>query len=158
VTWGGSGGINRVRADIDALKGFHEALVRFRYAQRSVAERGNDEIEMTRASLAAKASHWQAQLEQRRAELDACRAGGGGKAAPDCSAYAWAVEQAGERLEHIRRWQQRVDTEVSEFGGTASGFLDLLENDVPRAESLLLALIASLEAARRVQAGGGLPA
>jgi hypothetical protein len=138
------------------LKGFHEALVRFRYAQRGVAERGDDEIEMTRASLAAKASHWQAQLEQRQAELDACRAGGREKdaAAADCSAYAWAVEQAGERLEHIRRWQQRVDTEASEFGGTASAFLDLLENDVPRAESQLLALIASLEAARRVQAGG----
>ena len=62
--------------------------------------------------------------------------------------------QAGGRLEHVRRWQQRVDTEASEFGGTASAFLDLLENDVPRAESQLLALIASLEAARRVQAGG----
>jgi hypothetical protein len=139
------------------LKGFHEALVRFRYAERAVAERSDDEIEMTRASLAAKASHWQAQLEQRQAELHACRAGGGEAPARDCSAYAWAVEEAGERLEHIRRWQQRVDTEASEFGGTASAFLDLLENDVPRAESQLLALIASLEAARRVQSGGGLP-
>lgn len=158
MTWVGSGGTNRVHADIDALKGFHEALVRFRYAQRAVAERGDDEIEMTRASLAAKASHWQAQLEQRQAELDACRAGSREKeGAADCSAYAWAVEQADERLEHVRRWQQRVDTEASEFGGTASAFLDLLENDVPRAERQLLALIASLEAARRVQAGGGLP-
>ena len=155
MTWVGSGGTNRVHADIAALKGFHEALVRFRYAQRAVAERGDDEIEMTRASLAAKASHWQAQLEQRQADLDACRARSG--ATTDCSAYAWAVEQAAERLEHVRRWQQRVDTEASEFGGTASAFLDLLENDVPRAESQLLALIASLEAARRVQAGGGLP-
>ena len=154
MTGVGSGGTNRVHADIDALKGFHEALVRFRYAQRTVAERGDDEIEMTRASLAAKASHWQAQLEQRQAELDACRAR---SEAADCSAYASAVEQAAERLEHVRRWQQRVDTEASEFGGTASAFLDLLENDVPRAESQLLALIARLEAARRVQAGGGLP-
>jgi hypothetical protein len=154
VTWVGSGGTNRVHADIDALKGFHEALVRFRYAQRAVAERGDDETATTRASLAAKASHWQAQLEQRQADLDACRAG---SRSADCSAYAWAVEQADERLEHVRRWQQRVDTEASEFGGTASAFLDLLGNDVPRAESQLLALVASLEAARRVQAGGGLP-
>ena len=79
MTWVGSGGTNRVHADIDALKGFHEALVRFRYAQRAVAERGDDEIEMTRASLAAKASHWQAQLEQRQADLDACRARSGAR-------------------------------------------------------------------------------
>jgi hypothetical protein len=146
----GPGGASRVHADIGALKGLHEALVRFRYAQQGVAERGGDEIELTRASLAAKASHWQSRLEQHRAELDACRAGGG----RDCSAYAWAVEQAAERLEHIRRWQQRVDTEAGEFGGTAFMFLDLLASDVPRAESQLLASIASLEAARRVQAGG----
>jgi hypothetical protein len=151
----GSGGTNRVHADVDALKGLHEALVRFRYAQRGVAERGAVEIETTRASLAAKASHWQARLEQHQAELDACRAGGGEEeAVPDCSAYARAVEQAGERLEHIRRWQQRVDTEASEFGGTAGGFRDLLEVDLPRAESQLLSIIARLEAARRVQAGG----
>ena len=132
------------------MKGLHEALVRFRYAQQGVAERGGDEIELTRASLAAKASHWESRLEQQRAELDACRAGGG----RDCSAYAWAVEQAAERLEHVRRWQQRVDTEAGEFGATAGMFLDLLASDVPRAQSQLLASIASLEAARRVQAGG----
>jgi hypothetical protein len=146
-----SAGTNRIHADIDALKGFHEALVRFRYAQRGVAERGGDQIEMTRASLAAKASRWQSRLEQSQAELDACRAGG--EEAADCSAYARAVEQAGERLEHIRRWQQRVDTEASEFGGTASAYLDLLEVDLPRAERQLLAIITSLQAARRVPAG-----
>ena len=142
----------KVHADLDALKGFHEALVRFRYAQRSVAERGRSEIEVSRASLAAKAGRWQARLEQCQAELDACRAGEGEETA-DCSAHVRAVEQAGERLEHIRRWQQRVDAEASEFGGTASAYLDLLEVDLPRAESQLLAIITSLEAARRVPAG-----
>jgi hypothetical protein len=149
----GSAGTNRVHADIDALKRFHEALVRFRYAQRGVAERSGDQIEMTRASLAAKASRWQARLEQCRAELDACRARGGEDAA-DCSAYARAVEQAGERLEHVHRSQQRVDQEADEFRGPAGGFGDLLENGLPRAESQLLAIITSLEAARRVQASG----
>jgi capsule polysaccharide export protein KpsE/RkpR len=144
--------VTRVHADIDALKGFREALVRFRYAQRGVAERGRDEIEMTRASLAAKASRWQAQLEQHQAELDACRAGDGQEAA-DCSAYVRAVEQTAERLEQIRRWQQRVDEEAGGFGGTASGFQDLLEVDLPRAESQLLGVITSLDAARRVPAG-----
>ena len=142
-----------VHADIDALKGLHEALVRFRYAQPEVAERGGDEIELTRASLAAKASHWQARLEQDRAELEACRASGGEEAAPDCSAYARAVEQTGQRLEHIRRWQQRVEVEADEFRGTTSVFGDLLDSGLPRAETQLLALITSLEAARRVQAG-----
>jgi hypothetical protein len=149
VTRGGSGGTSRVHADVDALKGFHEALVRFRHVQRSVAERSGDEIEMTRASLAAKASHWQARLEQSQAEFDACRAVPGA----DCSGYARAVEQAGEWLEHIRRWQHRLDEAAGEFRGPAGAFWDLLQNDLPRAESLLLALIADLEAARRVQAG-----
>ena len=138
-----------VHADIDALKRLHEALVRYRYAQRGVAERAGDEIEMTRASLADKASHWAARLEQDRAELDACRAGLG-----DCSAYARAVEVTSERLEHIRRWQQRVDEGAGEFGVADSGFRELLDSDLPRAESQLLASIASLEAARRVQAAG----
>jgi hypothetical protein len=145
-------GTNRVHADIEALKGFHEALIRFRYAQRGVAERGRDEIETARAVLAAKASRWQARLEQCQAELDACRAGDGEEAA-DCSAYARAVQQTGERLEHVRRWQQRVDIEAGEFGGVAGGYLDLLEVDLPRAEGRLLAIITSLEAARRVPAG-----
>ena len=145
-------GTNAVHADIEALKGFREALVRFRYAQRGVAERGGDQIEMTRASLAAKASRWQARLEQCQAELAACRAADGEQAA-DCSAYVRAVEQTGERLEHVRRWQQRVDDEAGEFGGSAGAYLDLLEVDLPRAESQLLAIIASLEAARRVPAG-----
>jgi len=113
-----------------------------------VAERSDDEIDMARASLTAKASHWQARLEQCQAEFDACRARPGA----DCSGYARAVEQAAERLEHIRRWQQRVDEAAGEFHGTAGAFWDLLQNDLPRAESLLLALIADLEAARRVQA------
>ena len=145
----GSEGTSRVHADIDALKGFHEALVRFRHVQRNVAERSDDETEMTRASLAAKAGHWQARLEQSQAEFDACRVRPGA----DCSEYARAVEEAGERLEHIQRWQQRVDEAAGEFRGIAGAFWDLLQNDLPRAESLLLALIADLEAARRVQAG-----
>jgi len=144
--------VTTVHADIDALKRLHEALVRYRYAQRGVAERAGDEIEATRASLADKASRWAVRLEQDQAELDACRAGRTGTA--DCSGLAWAVEQASERLEHIRRWQLRVDEAAGEFGVTASGFRDLLDNDMPRAESQLLAGIASLEAARRVQAGG----
>ena len=53
-----------VHADIDALKRLHEALVRYRYAQRGVAERAGDEIEATRASLADKASRWAVRLEQ----------------------------------------------------------------------------------------------
>lgn len=161
-----------VHADIDALKGLHEALVRYRHAQREVAGRGEEEIKVVRASLEAKASRWRAQLEQCQAEFGACQeraaqaaadSAADGQAADrpaagddpvDCSGYARAVEQCGERLEQIRRWQQRIDAEASEFQGTASRFGDLLENDLPRTEEHLLALIRSLEAARRVQASG----
>jgi len=145
-----------IHADIDALKGFHDALTRFRYAQRDIADRGDEEIEVTRASLEAKASRWQSRLEQRQAELDACRSRAAQAAAEgywvDCSPYAWAVQEAEERLEHIRRWQQRVDEEASAFRATASRFRNLLETDVPRTEGHLLAIIKGLEAARRVQA------
>ena len=43
--------MTKIHADIDALKGFHEALVRFRYAQRGVAQAGEfvkEEIEHVR--------------------------------------------------------------------------------------------------------------
>ena len=162
-----------IHADADALKGLHEALVRYRHAQREVARRGDEEITVVRASLEAKAGRWRVQLEQSRAELAACQeraaqaaadgpaANGWAAAGPaadgtpvECSGYARAVEQCEERLEQIRRWQQRIDAEASEFQGTASRFGDLLENDLPRTEEHLLALIRSLEAARRVQAPG----
>ena len=155
-----------IHADLDALKGLHEALVRYRHAQREVAGRGEEEIKVIRASLEAKASRWRARLEQGQAELAACReraaqaaadnAAGptAGDAPVDCSGYARAVEQCGERLEQIRLWQQRIDAEASEFAGTASRFGDLLENDLPRTEEHLLALVRSLEGARRVQAPG----
>ena len=152
--------MSSIHADVDALKGLHEALVRYRHAQREVAGRGEEEIKVVRASLEAKASRWRAQLEQCQAEFGACqeRAAADDPAAAgspvDCSGYARAAEQCAERLEQIRRWQQRIDAEASEFQGTASRFGDLLENDLPRAEEHLLALIASLEAARRVQAPG----
>jgi hypothetical protein len=153
--------VTAIHADIDALKGLHEALVRYRHAQREVASRGDDVIRMSRASLEARASRWQTQLELAEAEFGACREraaeaaqDGPGDGTVDCSGYARAVERSRERLEHIRRWQQRIDQEASEFQGTASRFLDLLETDLPRSGEQLLAAITSLEAARRVQAPG----
>jgi hypothetical protein len=155
--------VTSVHADLDALKGLHEALVRYRHAQREVAGRGEEEIKVIRASLDAKASRWRAQLEQCQAEFGACQERAAQAVADDaaaadgpvdCSGYARAAEQCGERLAQIRRWQQRIDAEASEFQGTAGRFGDLLENDLPRTEEHLLAIIRSLEAARRVQAPG----
>lgn len=159
-----------IHADIDALKGFRDALSRYRYAQRDVAARGNREIEKTRASLEAKARRWQANLRQRQAALDAClsaaarasggpghglppgfpgsaRRGGGGFAV-DCSAQARAVREAEERLQHIRGWQRKVETEASAFRDAVSRFCDVVETDVPRAESHLLSIVSGLQAAR----------
>jgi hypothetical protein len=161
--------VAEIQADIDALKGFRDALVRYRYVQRDVAERGNKEIETTQASLAAKAKRWQSNLQRRRAELDAClraaayAAGGGapyarggapharGGSGPDCSRLASAVREAEERLRHIHDWQRRVDQEANTFRGTANRFRNLIENDVPRAERHLLAVINGLEAARGIR-------
>lgn len=149
--------MTKIHADIDALTELRAALTRFRYAQREVTEHGGDAIEVTRASLEAKASRWRARLEQGQAELAACRdrAVAADQDGPvDCSGYARAVGEADERLEHIRHWQQRIDQQVMEFAGAASRFKNLLETDLPRAEEQLAAIIASLHATRRVPPPG----
>lgn len=144
-----------IHADIEALKAFQDALARFRYAARDVADRGDNEIEVTRASLEAKASRWQSRLEQYQAEFEECQRQAAQAAAEDrwvdCSGYLRAIQEAEERLENIRHWQRRVDQEASVFHGTASRFRNLIENDLPRTENHLLAIIRGLEAARRVQ-------
>ncbi len=143
-----------IHADIEALKGLHEALVRYRHAQREIAERGADRVRAVRASLEEKASRWRARLEQSQAEFGACRERAAADDTVDCSGYARAAGQSEERLEQIRRWQQRIDQEAGEFQGAAGRFGELLNTSLPRTEEHLLALIASLEAARRVQAPG----
>ena len=145
-----------IHADIDALTELRAALTRFRYAQREAADRGGDAIEATRASLEAKASLWRARLEQGRAELAACRdrAAAEQDTPVDCSGYARAITEAGERLEHIRLWQQRIDEQAIEFHGVAGRYKNLLETDLPRTEEQLAGIIASLQAARRVQPSG----
>jgi hypothetical protein len=163
--------VTRVDADIDALKEFHAALVRFRHAQQDLADRAGEQMEATRASLAEKASRWRAILARRQAELEDCRrraaAGQASQAPPaepdqagaaddqmDCSSCARAVAEATQRLEQICRWQQRVDEEAAAFGGIAGGFRNLLETDLPRTEAHLVAVIGRLEAARDVKPSG----
>lgn len=143
-----------IHADIEALRGLHEALVRYRLAQREVAERGSGQVRAARASLEEKASRWQARLEQSRAQFGDCQERASVDDTVECAGYARAVEQSAERLEQIRRWQQRIDQEAGEFQAAAGRFLELLETGLPRTEQHLLALIASLEAARRVQVPG----
>jgi hypothetical protein len=159
--------VTEIYADIEALKGLRETLARFRYDQRDARYRGEGEIEVTRGELEARASSALAWLERCRVELDACReasdaSGASGASAAsvssassdDCSGCERAVAEAQERLEHVRRWQQRVEQEAGVFYGAAMRFRDLLENDLPQTEDRLLDMITSLEAARRVQAAG----
>ena len=146
-----------IHADIDALRELADALARFRHAQREVAERGDHEIEATRASLEAKAGRWRSLLARRQADLAACQQPARDAAAgatPDCSAEARAVREAQERLDHIRRWQQRVDEEAGAFRSTAVRFRDLLDLDLPRTENHLRAVISGLEASRRIRVAG----
>ena len=146
-----------IHADIDALRELADALARFRHAQREVVERGDHEIEATRASLEAKAGRWRSLLARRQADLAACQQAAARDAAgptPDCSAEARAVHEAQERLDHIRRWQQRVDEEAGAFRGAAIRFRDLLDLDLPRIENHLRAVIGGLEASRRIRVAG----
>lgn len=147
-----------IHADIDALKAFRDALARYQYVQRDVADRGDHEIEVTRASLEAKVSRWRSVLAQRQAELDRClyRAASAAREGGyvDCSGYARAVQEAEERLENTRHWQQRVEQEAAAFHGAASRFRNLIEMNLPHTDSHLLAIISGLESARQVQAPG----
>jgi len=147
-----------IHADIDALKELRDALTRFRHAQREVVERGDQEIEATRASLEAKAGRWGSLLARRQADYAACQAAAALEAAAgrpaDCSAEASAVREAQERLDQVRRWQQRVEEEAGAFRGTSGRFRDLLDLDLPRTENHLLAIITGLEAARGLQVAG----
>jgi hypothetical protein len=148
--------VTGIHADIDALKGLHGALARYRHAQREVAARGQDQVRVTRAALAEKASQLRAQAEMAQAEYAGCReraaAADPDDLPVDCSGYARAVEQAGQRLEEIQLWQQRIDAAASEFSGVAGRFAGLLDEELPRMEEHLTAVIARLEAARRVRA------
>ena len=145
-----------IHADIDALKGLHGALARYRHAQRDVTVRGEDQVRATRTSLEEKASQLRAQLELCQGEYAGCReraAQAGPDDLPvDCSGYARAVGQVSERLEQVQLWQQRIDAEAGEFSGVAGRFAAMLADDLPRMEEHLATMIASLEAARRVQA------
>ena len=146
-----------IHADIDALRELADALARFRHAQREVVERGDHEIEATRASLEAKAGRWRSLLARRQADLAACQhaaAQDAAGAAPDCSPQARAVREAEERLDHIRRGQQRVDEEAGAFRSAGVRFRDLLDLDLPRIENHLRAVIGGLEASRRIRVAG----
>jgi hypothetical protein len=149
-------------ADINArpaaIKAFREALARFRYAQRDVADRGDREIEKTLASLEDKAERWRLRLEQYQADLARCEYRAAGAAAEggyvDCSGFARAVAEAEERLDNVRSWQRRVEQEADAFRGTAGRFRDLVDVDVPHTDAHLLAIIDGLEAIRDVQVPG----
>ncbi len=97
-------------------------------------------------------------LARREADLAACqRAAVAGAAAgrpADCSAEAMAVREAQERLDYVRRRQQRVEEEAGTFRGTADRFRELLDLDLPRTENHLLAIISGLQAARGLPVTG----
>jgi hypothetical protein len=147
--------VAEIHADIEALKALDEALVRFRYMQREVADRGDHEIEATRASLEAKASKWRQRLEQALSDLSACEYRAAAAAEQggwvDCSGFARAVAEAEDRLAHVQGWQQRVEEEAGAFRSVANRFRGLLEADIPRTDDHLRGIITRLEAARRVQ-------
>jgi hypothetical protein len=141
-----------------AVKAFRDALAQFRHAQRDVADRGDDEIQKTLASLDAKAERWRMRLEQYQSDLARCEWQAAAADAEgryvDCSGFARAVAEAEERLDNVRQWQRRVEQEADAFRGTASRFRDLLDVDTPRAEAHLLAVIDGLEAVRDVRLPG----
>jgi hypothetical protein len=147
--------VTDIHADIEALKEFADALVRYRHAQRAVADQGDYRVAATRASLEEKESRWRALLASRQADLTACQRAAATAAEPGehagCAAEETAVREAEERLELVRRWQQRVDDEAGAFHGASGLFRKLLDLDLPRAERHLRDVVSGLEAARGIR-------
>lgn len=142
-----------IHADIDAIKQFREDLTRFLEGQRSVADRGDREIERARASLDGKERRWRLALDQRRAELETClraaaNAAAAGHGGLDCSGCARRVQEARERLENVRRWQQTLEGEADIFRANARRFRRLLDTDLRHTDRHLLAVINRLQEAR----------
>jgi hypothetical protein len=144
--------------EIGALRQFRDAVHRYWYEQRNVTEGVGHTIQSVEASLEGKARRWRARLEESRAELESCRARAAYAAEEggyiDCSSWEQAAHEAQEKLEHIDRWRERVDREVSSFRGKADRFRNLLEIDVRRAESHVETMIAGLVSARDLKTPG----
>jgi hypothetical protein len=77
--------VTRVDADIDALREFHAALVRFRYSQRDVLDRAGLAIDTALATLSARTAETDIELEgirrwqQRVEEESSAYHGGAGR-------------------------------------------------------------------------------
>ena len=156
----GAAGTTGVHADIDALKGTSRGADQ---VQAGAARRGRPQ-QMTRSRRPGP--RWKPRRSTVARRLGRCSraslrpaasAPQGGRPRrttprPTARGTRGRWTEATQRLEQVRHWQWRVDQEASEFRGTASRFRDLLENEMPRLEEHLAAIIASLEAARRVQA------
>jgi hypothetical protein len=77
--------VTKVDADIDALREFHAALVRFRYTQRDVLDRAGFAVDTTLATLSAQIAETDAELEgirrwqQRVEEESSAYHGGAGR-------------------------------------------------------------------------------
>ena len=149
-------------ADINATSGaiqkFRDALTRYRWSQRDVANCGDAEIDKTRASLEKRAGGLRSILAQHQAALKDCQDRAAAAAREgvyvNCSRFARAVAEDEERLDTVRRWQHRVEQEATAFWIVSNRFRDLLETDLPRTEAHLLAITKGLEAARGIQAPG----
>ena len=131
--------------DIEALAEFRSHLMRFNH---DLAE-----------NFSTIQGHWRELGEVWRDDMYRLFGEALDEVLPGITAYLAATEGHEahlaaliERLEQIRLWQQRIDAGASEFRATSSRFTDLLENELPRMEEHLAAIIARLEAARRVQA------
>lgn len=134
--------MSRVDADIGALKELRAALARYAYAQREVLTRAAEQASTACAVLAERASRYQAELDD---QGGSCR---------DPAGADW--DGAVDRYERARRWQHRLDEQVSAYLVASERFRMLLEGGIPRAQSTLSELIAKLEAVSRTGMTSGI--
>lgn len=143
--------MNRVNADIEALKSLREALVDFINRQKEALEAAKREIDITIGMLSEAEHHWYHQIGERQRALEQCRmraahAAAQGQHSVDCSSYAHALHEAEERLKYVRQWQRRVDEAAAAYHRTKYHTVSLLERDMSQARSFLDHRIQALEA------------
>ena len=147
---------------IDQLKVFREALVKFTEEARGALSEADSEVRRTRDWLERdQPAHWAGQLKKRKAAAEEAKqrlqhkklypdaSGGRQSHVEEQKAYRVAsarLEEATEKLAHVRRWQKRYEKEHQQYRGQVQALQRVLETEAPKVLAWIDHMLAALEA------------
>ncbi len=165
-----SANVRSVQALIDLRNG----LNRFSNDAQGSLQTAEQEIRRVEEWLRQRLAHWQTEVQRCQEALRAaesalvrCEASGyrdekGYYHAPDCSAYVAAVAQANTRLQqaqaelnNVKNWMRHVNQAASTYRVQSQRMSRILQNEMPKAISLLGEKISELQAYLTSTMGAG---